>query len=159
RIRALCPTTTESMEIGAGVMAISEQPERLELGDLFAQRRLDAEIERHVRARTAGAHAGQLHVRRVSVDLDELDVAAVGLHERPDPMEDGFHTLSGDHAERWGNGCTNGYPAGKPHKWRVFVKGPRFGGDYSGPIAKIPRSHAGGLFETELVDPVADLLA
>src|SRR5919197_3811974 len=105
RIRALWPTTTDSVETGAGAIVTSEQPEVLEPRDLFSQRRFDAEIQRHVRARTAGAHACQLHVCRIAVDVDELDVAAVGLHERTYPIQHGFHTFSRDHVVRWGNRC------------------------------------------------------
>src|SRR4051794_40290766 len=81
RIRALCPTTMPSMMRGAGVIAASHQPERLEFRDLVAQCGLDAEIERHVRAGAAGAHAGQLDAGGVLGHVDELDVAAVGLQE------------------------------------------------------------------------------
>src|SRR5215471_3475676 len=77
RIRALRPTTTESIERTAGGMGTSDQAQRFELGDLLAERRLDAQIQRHVRAGAAGAHAGELHVGRIARHLDELDVAAV----------------------------------------------------------------------------------
>src|SRR4051812_20022925 len=87
RIRALRPTTTESIERAAGVIATSHQAQRLELRNLFAERRLDAQIEGHVCARTAGAHARQLHVRGIAFDGDELDVAAVRLQKRADTTE------------------------------------------------------------------------
>src|SRR5262249_31668461 len=105
RIRALRPTTTESIVSAVGVMASSNQAQRLELGNLFAQGGLDAEVQRHVGARTAGAHAGQLHVGGIAVDRNQLDVAAVGLEERADATEHGFHAFSGDHAVRKRNAC------------------------------------------------------
>src|SRR6266567_3673354 len=73
RIRALRPTTIESIDRTTGVMATSNQAQRFELRNLFAERRLDAQIEGHVRARTAGAHAGQFYVGRVAVHVDQLD--------------------------------------------------------------------------------------
>ena len=47
---------------GASHGCTSHEPQRFELGNLLAERRLDADIQRHVRARTAGAHPGQPHV-------------------------------------------------------------------------------------------------
>src|SRR5262249_51612316 len=97
RIRALRPTTTESMLSATGVMGASDHAEVLELGDLLAQRGLDAQVERHVRARAPGAHAGELDGRRVAAQVHQLDVAAVGLQEGPYAIEHGFHPLPGDH--------------------------------------------------------------
>src|SRR6185295_12609453 len=83
RIRALRPTTTESMVASVEeVMASSAQPKGFEFRHLLAERRLHAEIQRHVSARAAGAHAREPHVCRVPVDVQQLDVAAVRLHER-----------------------------------------------------------------------------
>ena len=45
----------------------------LELPDLLAQRHLDAHVERHVRARAAGAHARQPHLRAVALHLEQLE--------------------------------------------------------------------------------------
>src|SRR5579871_486554 len=99
RMRVLRPMTTESMETGAGVMdASSEQPQVFELGDLFAKGRFDAEVQRHVRARTAGAHARQLHICRITGDVEQLDVAPIRLHERPNPIQHRFYAFSGNHA-------------------------------------------------------------
>src|SRR4051795_6192700 len=98
RIRALRLTTIESMAAGGGVVIASPQPEGLELGHLLTQRGLDAKIEGHVRAGTAGAHAGQPHISRIALDLQQLDVAAVGLHERTHPREHRFDAFFGNHA-------------------------------------------------------------
>ena len=53
----------------------------VEFGNLFTQCRLDTHVKRHVRARTAGAHAGQPHGSRIAIDANELDVAAIGVQE------------------------------------------------------------------------------
>src|SRR5579864_3047805 len=66
RIRALRPTTTESMAIGVGINVPSQQPQCFELGNLFAERQFDAEVQRHVRAGATSTHAAQLHVRRIA---------------------------------------------------------------------------------------------
>src|SRR5476649_2073045 len=95
RIRALLPTTTESIESIAGVMAASHNPQGVELGNLFAQRGFDAEVQRHVCARTAGAHAGQPDVGGVAGDADDFDVAAVGLHEGADPAQHCLYAFLG----------------------------------------------------------------
>ena len=42
-------------------------------------------------------------VGRIAVDIDQLDVAAVSLQERPDPLEHRFDPFSGDHVSRKGN--------------------------------------------------------
>ena len=81
----------------AGGIPPSDQAERFELRNLFTERRLDAQIQRHVRARTPGAHPGELHVTGIAVDRHELDVAAVGLHERSHSVEDRLNPFSGDH--------------------------------------------------------------
>src|SRR3954471_23573855 len=75
RIRALWPTTTFSRTRGDVVTMTSNQPERLEFRQLFAERRLHAKVEGHVRARAAGAHAGQPDAGRIPGDVDQLDVA------------------------------------------------------------------------------------
>src|SRR5436190_8541723 len=98
RIRALRPTTTESIVRAAGVMGSSNQAQRFELRNLLAERRLDAEIEGHVRARAAGAHAGQFHVRGIAFDGNELDVAAVRLDARADAIEHRLNAFSRHHA-------------------------------------------------------------
>src|SRR6187200_399977 len=97
RIRALRPTTTESSDNVAAVIAL-HQTQRFELRQLVTQRALDAEVERHVRARATGAHPGQLDVHRVAVHSDHFDVAAIGLQERPDSTEHRFHAFLGNHA-------------------------------------------------------------
>src|SRR4051812_7802934 len=99
RIRALCPTTMPSMIRGAGVITASHQPQRLEFRDLVAQRGLDAKVQGHVRARAAGAHAGQLDAGGVLGHVDQFDVAAIGLQERTHPRQDRFDPLSGDHKD------------------------------------------------------------
>src|SRR5262249_59242293 len=93
-------------EFGARVlelMARSHQPQGLELRELFAQRHFDAQVQRHVCARATGAHPGQLHVRAVAVDRDDLDVAAVGLEQRPDAIQHVLDLLLGDHDSPRGN--------------------------------------------------------
>src|SRR5438046_8406306 len=90
RIPALLPTTTESIVSATGFMASSEQTQRLEFGDLVAEGGFDAEIQRHVGARAPGAHAGEPYVRRIAIDLDELDIAAIRLHEGPDALQHRF---------------------------------------------------------------------
>jgi len=57
----------------------SSNAERFELGNLVAERGLDTHVERHVRGRTTGTHAGQPYSGRISFDPHELDIAAVGL--------------------------------------------------------------------------------
>src|SRR5438093_6912349 len=101
RIRALLPTTTESIASGACcvVMADSYEPERLEFRHAFTQGGLDAEIQRHVRAGAAGAHAGQAYVGGVADHFNQLDVAAVGAKKWPHALEDGFHTFLCHHGE------------------------------------------------------------
>src|SRR5207249_461491 len=94
RMRALLPTTTESIESAAGVMTSSDEAKRVELRHLLAERRFDAEIQRHVGARTAGAHAGQLDVGGIAGHVDQLDVAAIGLQERPYAFEHRFDSFS-----------------------------------------------------------------
>src|ERR1043165_6379460 len=77
RIRALRPTTTDTIVRASGIMKSSEQSQRFELRNLLPERRLDAEVQRHVRARTTRAHAGHFHVGGIAVHVHELDVAAV----------------------------------------------------------------------------------
>src|SRR6476660_5640793 len=84
RIRALRPTTKESNTGASWVIQPSDQAKDLEFRNFFPQRRLNAEVQRHVGARTTGAHARELDVHGVAVDVDELDVTAVRLHEGPD---------------------------------------------------------------------------
>src|SRR5262245_20469211 len=123
RIRALRPTTTESIEIRAGVMTSSEEPQVLELRNLFAQRRLDPQIQRHVRARAAGAHARQPDVCRIPGDLDQLDVTAVRLHEWTNPLQHGLYAFFCHHARQQGNPCATGGAPETRKKWRILVRG------------------------------------
>src|SRR6187399_1261172 len=83
RILALQPTTTVSLAIGRfGVMTrTSIDVKRFEVRHLVAQSRLDAQVQRHMSARAAGAHAGEANPRAISHDVEKLDVAAVRLHE------------------------------------------------------------------------------
>src|SRR4051794_32481394 len=143
RIRALRPTTTESMAATVGVVIASPQPEGLELGHLLAQRRLDAEIEGHVRAGTAGAHAGQPHSGRIALDLQQLDVAAVGLHEGTHPREHRFDAFFGNHARTRRNRRATGRRAGFPVIPDVIAAADAQGADYSPRCGKIRAS--GGL--------------
>src|SRR5262245_8872616 len=94
RMRALWPTTIGSV---AEVMAVSEEAQRLELRELVTERGFNPEMERHVRARAAGAHAGEPDVRRILVDGDELDVTAIGLQEGSDAFEHRLNPLSRNH--------------------------------------------------------------
>src|SRR6476659_6464139 len=87
RMRALRPTTTESMEICCGSMAHLHETQRLELRDFLADCRLDADVQGHMRAGTAGAHAGQANVRRIPDDGEQFDVAAIRLQEGANPVE------------------------------------------------------------------------
>src|SRR5471032_3244496 len=107
RIRALRPTTMESKVTRVEVvMASSAQPQGFELRHLLAKRRLYSEIQRHVRAWTAGAHARQPHVGGVPVDVQQLDIAAVGLHERPNSREHRFDPFSSNHVDhQWQLTC------------------------------------------------------
>src|SRR4051812_10245984 len=79
RIFALRPTTMVSWEIrGLGSMLrLSFDLKAAEIRNRFAQRRLDAEVQRHVGAGALRAHAGQFHDRGGAAHVDELDVAAV----------------------------------------------------------------------------------
>src|SRR5262245_53219325 len=97
RMRALSPTTTESIVRAVGVMGRleSDQAKGLEFGNLFAERRFDAEIQRHVRAGTARAHAGQANLGAVAVDADDLDVAPVGLQKWTHATEHRFDPFFG----------------------------------------------------------------
>jgi hypothetical protein len=104
RMRPLAPTTTESDGI-VGIMTASHDSERLEFRDGFAERRLHAEMQRHVGARTARAHASQPDVGGVAVDADDDDVAAIRLKERPHEADHGFHLFSGHPREPKGNRC------------------------------------------------------
>src|SRR5262245_55929029 len=106
RMRALLPTTTESSDRFPGIMASSHQPQGFEFGQFFPQRGLDTEIQRHVRAGAAGAHAGQPHACGIAFDFHHLDVAAVCLQKRPDATQNGFDALFGDHdGVLKGNAC------------------------------------------------------
>src|SRR6188768_1547451 len=100
RIRGLWPTTTWSMENGVGALMMASRLDEwlddlqlLELLDLLSQRHLDAHVERHVRARATRAHPRQPHPGVVAAHVDQLNVAAVGLHQRPDPIEHRFNSL------------------------------------------------------------------
>src|SRR6185369_2776636 len=104
RIRGLCPTTTWSIEncVGALMMAsrLGEWLNDLQLFkllDLFPQRHLDAHVERHVRTWATRTHPGQAHHGVVAAHVDELDVAAVGLHQRPDPIEHCLNSFLRNH--------------------------------------------------------------
>src|SRR5712691_6913939 len=102
RIRALCPTTTESMVIGdSGVMTVSlvksRDAQRLKIGDVPAQRRLDADVQRHMRARTSGAHPCQPDGRRIAFNGNQLDIAAVGIEVRPHAIEHSLNTFPRNH--------------------------------------------------------------
>ena len=71
RIRALRPTTTESIakdEVLIGVT--SQDAQRFEAGNLIPKGRLDTDVESHVRARTPDAHAGEAYGSRPLVHLD-----------------------------------------------------------------------------------------
>jgi len=57
----------------------SSNAERFELGNLVAERGLDAHVERHVGGRATGTHAGQPDSGRIAFHPYELDIAAVGL--------------------------------------------------------------------------------
>jgi hypothetical protein len=74
-----------------------------------------------VGARAAGAHAGQLDVCRVSGDVEQLDVAAVGLHEGSNPIQHCFYAFSGDHGVSKGNGHAM-RPVTDSRKTRDFSK-------------------------------------
>src|SRR5687768_9473761 len=99
RILTLRPTTTVSLDIGRfGAMRASIDVKRFEIRHLIAQRRLDAQMQRHVSARAANAHAGEANACAVPHDVEELDIAAIRLHEGPQPLEHGFHAFPGDHS-------------------------------------------------------------
>src|SRR5262245_17377857 len=104
RMRSLRPTTSESMTAGmmaSDVMSVtSREAKRAELRHLFAQRRFDAHMERHVRARTSGAHARETDSGGIAVNADEFDVTAVGVQEGTDAIEDRLDLFSGNHDRR-----------------------------------------------------------
>src|SRR5918993_1846317 len=99
RIRGLLPITTESIVIccEATIAAPSDETERLELRNLLANRRLDADVQRHMSAWTTGAHAGEPNIGGIAADPQELDVPAVGLEERPDPVQHVLNPLFRNH--------------------------------------------------------------
>src|SRR5712691_3011753 len=119
RMRALLPTTIESIGSITGVMAGSDHPQRFEFGDFLPKCGFNAEIQRHVRARASGTQAGELDVGRIAVDINEEDVAAVRVHERTHAVEDRFHAFSGNHADSEGNSCAS-TPAPKSRRTRGF---------------------------------------
>src|SRR6201997_218136 len=65
RIRALRPTTTESIETsGWGIMAVpSEKTQCLEFGNFLPKCDFDADVQRHQRARAPCTHAREPHLR------------------------------------------------------------------------------------------------
>src|SRR5204863_1468807 len=69
-IRALCPTTRESMETACGdVNAItSRNTQRSKVGHLLAKCSFDPDACSHVRARTARTHPDQSHDNQGLVD-------------------------------------------------------------------------------------------
>src|SRR6185295_1348779 len=93
RIRALWPTTTESMVIEV----MSSHAQRVEFGKLLAQRGLDAEVQCHMRARASSADASQPDSRRIPFHGDQLYVAPVSVEIRPHPIEHGLDTFLRDH--------------------------------------------------------------
>src|SRR3972149_2953004 len=119
RMRALRPTTTSSSgkAFVACLDASSDDLQLLELPNLLAQGHLDAHVERHVRARASGAHPGQPDLGAVALDLEQLDVATVGLQEGTDPLEHSFPAFSTAHA--WlplgPAGSVPGVLPGRPH--------------------------------------------
>src|SRR5919204_2900500 len=77
RMRALLPTTSDSIVTGTWaciVITASRDLKRVELGNLGADGGFDAVVQRHVRRRTAGTHAGEADRGRPAFDRDELDV-------------------------------------------------------------------------------------
>jgi hypothetical protein len=82
----------------------SPDDQRFELGDLLTQRMFDPQVQGHVRAGTSGAHPGQPHFGRIARHIEQLDIAAIGLHERTNPIEHRVDALSGHHADHKGNG-------------------------------------------------------
>src|SRR6185503_7144815 len=83
RIRALCPTTSDSLTFGTwDVMPrTSRHAQGAEFRNLFPQGSFDPHVQRHVSARTTGAHSGEPDRRRVAFHCYQLDVAAVRLQK------------------------------------------------------------------------------
>src|SRR5262245_20525828 len=101
RLRALLPTTRFSItfDVESVMIVTSRNAQRVELGYLFAQRRLDADVQRHVRRRTIRADAGQSNSGRISFHCHEFDIAAIGAQERPDAIEHGCNPFLGNHRD------------------------------------------------------------
>jgi hypothetical protein len=123
-----------------------------------------------VRARTAGAHAGQPHGSRIAFNTNELDVAAIGVQEGSHAIEDHLDAFLRNHDSllRESPGTRPGFaqlhlratdmPAGLrriPEVWRLFDGHEGIGGVGRGFFrttwGKSPLRH-GALFEPELLD-------
>src|SRR5262245_50313322 len=122
RIRALCPTTSESMETACGddIAITSSNTKRPEVGHLFAQRSLDPDMQRHVCTRAARTNSGEPYHDGIPVDGNELDVATVRAKKRTHPVEHSFNAISGNHGQLQGQcACHDGPPTFRGMR-RVF---------------------------------------
>src|SRR4051812_12705920 len=121
-MRPLRPITSDSIVAGiCDVMTASRDLQGVELGNLGADRRLDAVMQRHMRRWATGAHADETHRRRSPIDAQELDVPAVRLKKRPHAIEDCLNPFLIDgHV----GGRRNPHAsAGFPECWRIAVSG------------------------------------
>src|SRR5262249_10055599 len=96
-MRALLPMTSDSMVTTLPgmlkVMTASRHLQGVEFRNLRADRCFDAVMQRHVRSRTAGAHADQTDRRRAALDGHEFNVAAVSLQKGTNTIEDGLDSF------------------------------------------------------------------
>jgi hypothetical protein len=83
------------------VMAVSlvksRLAQRVKIRDFLAQRGLDADVQRHMRARAPGAHPRQPDSRRIPIYGDEFDIAPISLEVRPHTVEDSLNTFFRNH--------------------------------------------------------------
>src|SRR4051812_20812942 len=109
-MRGLLPTTSDSIVTGiCEVMSASRNLQAVELGNLGPDGGFDAVVQRHMRRRTAGAHAGETHECRSAFHRDEFDIAAVGLEEGTNAIENGLNAIFVDaHARLKRNPYANG---------------------------------------------------
>src|SRR5580765_973124 len=149
RIRALWPTTMESMVIAV----MSSHAQRVELGKLLAQRGFDAEVQRHLRGGASSANAGQPDSRRIPFHGDQLDIAPISIEIRPDPIEHGLDTFLRNHGYLPLESSRSRYPGernrdashvvtGSREFWRIFDSGVQAGagsgGLFRSPMGKTP---------------------
>ena len=86
-----------SQPFKTNVNLVSGDAQRVEFGDRLAQCRLDADVQRHMRARAPGAHPRQPDRRRIPLHSDQFDIAPVSVEVRAHPIEHSLNAFLGNH--------------------------------------------------------------